>query len=170
MLKTHHYAQTKLKQPHCIWNIVCLCETCSMLHHQGVMSQAACGVMIWCGCLLSCSLAEPDNNWASVLFPAVKACCHPLPPHRPHSHTRASYLEQCNILIGCRWHHGYLAKKYALVGRYDFTVCNSRDREGATRHTRPQRESERKRENGRGVERKSVCVCVWERLCIAQDG
>lgn len=95
--------------------------------------------MIWCACLLSCLLVEPDNNWASVFFPVVNPHhhhCHPTPtPSLAHACTLPQAALRVDWLPVTSW----IArkKKNRPVGRYDFTVYNSRDREGATRHREP---------------------------------
>lgn len=76
---------------HTAYNIARLCRTYRVYYiiKKLCVSQEACGVLIWCACLLSCLLAEPDNNCASVFFPSGEPPPPPLPP-RPHplTHTR----------------------------------------------------------------------------------
>lgn len=125
---------------HTAYNIARLCRTYRLYYiiKKLCVSQEACGVVIWCACLLSCLLAEPDINWASVFFPVVNPHHHHCHPTPTPSLTHACTLPQAALHVDWLPVTSWIArKKNRPVGRYDFTVYNSRDREGATRHREP---------------------------------
>lgn len=94
---------------HTAYNIARLCRTYRVYYiiKKLCVSQEACGVEIWCACLLSCLLAEPDNNWASAFFPVVNPHhhhCHPIPtPSLTHACTLPQAALHVDWLLVTSW-------------------------------------------------------------------